>query len=87
MDDRSLKRTSQGRRAPDSYGSGAAEALYDNAMQDQVVCAICGKPGVIVGKTAMQIPVCTDCASHIVIDGDEVYDNRNPTARRPWPGK
>ena len=54
-------------------------------MQD-VVCAICGKPGVIVGKSAAQIPTCADCAEHLVIDGDEIYDDRNPSAglRLPW---
>jgi hypothetical protein len=55
-------------------------------MQNEVVCAFCGKPGAIIGKFAIQVALCKDCAGHIAIDGDEVYDDRNPSVRTrlPW---
>jgi hypothetical protein len=55
-------------------------------MQDEEVCAICGKAGAIIGKFAIQIALCEDCLGHVAVNGDESYDDRNPSVRTrlPW---
>jgi hypothetical protein len=64
----------------------SAEKVYDIRIQNEEVCAICGRPGAIIGKYAILISLCEDCLGHIAVDGDEVYDDRNPSVRTrlPW---